>query len=1720
MLARPLHSTPTTSASLALAQTYLDAGRHHKAAENLDVAFILYDQAKVTFRQAADAYQVTPLLSQLKSALANAQTSQTPEEKALRERIAEVYFERAELLEKLGKPAKAQASYKKAQAWGYEETKSATTMPVMSLFTSSAPAVTQTAISAASLSAQQKSALVDYLFEKALLTLSALEVSNKPSLFLVYAHDNFAHGKAEASTSKYLINKLSKIQVNLYSDQTPMGKKYSDSPEALKKDGKLEDILTNQLCLLPTQLRDDVKPVNKVVVCCSEVLGSYLKWPDYDRFYQELRAAYLKDREQPANAEIPEIREVVRKFSQEENYKAEFHHVLTEMAFLQIRAEYLKDHGIIPVSLTQGSYDQCLAKFISATIVRMEDCLRFEAQAQTGREVYSNQSRQGVLFKLIERLLVSSDEAKTFLDKFWDGHGNFIARLKKELPLGHLEFAQLIDGIFDDIRTALHSQLASTVQQQHHQLWVLNADPRTTLEAQYFAALKQDEAFKETQQLYIEPRGKASLDGKAETFDLLSKVKALIKDKHVVLLTGDSGAGKSTLNRVLEKHLWENKKAHDAIPLFISLPSIDKPEHDLIGKALKKRGLSEFQIQKLKQEKQKFVFILDGYDEIRQTRNLYLSNHINQPDGWQGPMITSCRSEYLGWDYQSRFQPNPPRQGEDPSFQEVVIAPFSEKERKQYLEKYVQHNSMGWAVQQYQEALAQPHLKDLASNPFLLRVVLEALPYLENEGKVRTAIQLRIDLYDQFVKQWFERNQRRLSTQNLAETKREIFREWSDDGFTEHGIELVRDLAVHLYTENAGNPVIEYSLRKDKGSWKDTFFGKEEEKQLLREAWPLIRNGNQYRFIHKSLLEYCVARSLFDSFDACLAPKTRPRRGSDASVYSFEDQSVLPSQRRQDLSLAPKHWVGDLGVVGWLTERVQQEPSFKDQLSAIIERSKTDKAVRQTAANAMTVLVRAGIRFNGDDLKGIRIPGADLSHGVFDSVQLQEADLRKAKLHQIWLRQANLSGAQMAGVQFGEWPYLAEESPVYSCVYSPDGKACAVGLRNGRISVYETSDWKKILTLSGHTGSVRSITYSPQGDQLASGSYDKTVRLWDAKTGALLHKLSDHVDWVTGVAYSPQGNQLASGSYDQTIRLWDIKTGKLLRTLSGHIDDVTGVAYSPQGDQLASVGRDNTVRLWVVKTGNCLRTLIGHTDLVWSVVYSPLGDQLASSGRDGTIRLWDAKTGVLHHTLNGHMGGVTSVVYSPQGDQLASGSRDNTVRLWDAKTGVLCHTIKGHIDAVQNVAYSPQGDQLASGSHDRTVRLWDVKTGALLHNLSSHTNVIQSAAYSLQEDQLALGSHDHTVRLWDVKTGDCLSTLRGHKSEVASVAYSPQGDQLASGSYDQTIRLWDIKKGKLLHTLTGHIDEITSVAYSPQGDQLASGSLDNTVRFWDVKAGTPIFALKSRMGGVTSVVYSPQGDQLALGNLDNTVRLWGLEKGDNLRTLSGHKASVWSVAYSPQGDQLASGSYDFTVRLWNVKTGTCLCILDGHTDWVKSVAYSPQGDQLASGGLDGTVQLWDVKAEQNKSVNVIRGFGGAVTSIAWKEKSNSNYLVTCSEDRAVRQWEVKKEGEEHKVILRWSSAHEVLTVTGAVIEGVGGLNGINEQLLRQRGAVGEPFSPPTQERPSKAELSPILEELPSRPELPPRPELSPRLRPDATSTPARWAVGAGPHRYYPYSSGN
>ena len=1146
----------------------------------------------------------------------------------------------------------------------------------------------------------------------------------------------------------------------------------------------------------------------------------------------------------------------------------------------------------------------------------------------------------------------------------------------------------------------------------------------------------------------------------------MEKVKESIEsDRKVFLLLGDSGAGKSTFSRELEFEMWQMYKAKTGrIPLHINLPAIDKPEHDMIAKQLRRNEFTEPQIREMKHHR-KFILICDGYDESQQTHNLYTSNRLNLPGEWDAQMIISCRSEYLGSDYRDRFQPGDRNQQSDsPMYQEAVMTPFSLDQVQDYIHQYVSIHQPLWQEEDYRQALELiPSLKDLVRNPFLMTLSLDVLPRMVDPGQhLSTAHVTRVGLYDHFVEQWIERGKKRLGEKDMTPQARAAFERLSDEGFTPNGIEYLKTLAVAIYKEQGGQPIVEYSSLIDKKSWKTEFFS-QEDNQLLREACPLTRNGNQHRFIHQSLLEYALALAVFDPQDRMNRAGSEvalDRRRSMDSTMSFEFQNTLKdesdaSEQEPDVEspLVWRSFVNEHSLLQFLEERVQQEPLFKQQLFEYLEHSKNDKKWRTAAANAITILVRAGEQFIETDLKGIQIPGADLSYGVFDSVQLQDADLRKVNLRGIWLRQTDLSRSRLTGARFGEIPSLTEDDGVLSCTYSPDGKSFVVGLQNGSISVYTTPNWEKVRTLSGHYEGVWRVVYSPDGNQFASAGQDGTMRLWNVETWECEHVLVGHNGWVIGAAYSPQGDQVASSSGDMTIRLWNVVTGKCLRTLRGHDGAVICVAYSPKGNQAVSCSGDSTIRFWDIETGICSRVLSGHTDRVWCIAFSPQGDQIASASGDTTVRLWDVKEGICQHVLKGHSNAVYRIVYSPKGDQVVSGGYDGSLRVWDPESGTWLTTLVGHSNSVSGVIFSPRGNQLASCSYDKTVRLWSISEKASRPISFGHTKEVCGVKCSPNGDLVVSGSTDGMIRFWDLNTGAHRQTLSSHGDSILSVAFSPEGDCIASGSADNLVRLWEVETGMCLQTLTGHDDMVNNVAYSSQGHQIASASDDNTARIWNVATGECEHVLEGHSEWVLGVAFSPNGDQIATSSKDNTIRIWDAKTGECCQILEGHTGWARDVVYSSQGQQLASAGYDNTVRTWDVETAECRSILIGHSDRVACVAYSSQGHLLASGSWDKTVRLWHV-AGQSRAV--IRNFVDSIACVTWGTSSGADHLIAGCGDGSVLMWQIIEEGDLYRVHLVWNAASSKLCMSGAIIQDVRGLSHLNTQLLKQRGAIGEP----------------------------------------------------------------
>ncbi|KAF8448392.1 hypothetical protein BDZ91DRAFT_114074 [Kalaharituber pfeilii] len=286
-----------------------------------------------------------------------------------------------------------------------------------------------------------------------------------------------------------------------------------------------------------------------------------------------------------------------------------------------------------------------------------------------------------------------------------------------------------------------------------------------------------------------------------ERVDLLQHVQDFIRGgtKQICLIQGSAGSGKSTFNHYLARHLWSeyeraSKQTEAAIPLFISLTSIvsSKPDsEDLIASYFSDRDFTEQDIN-LARRTRRFVFMLDGYDEIeRRDCNFYAKNKLSR---WKAKIIITSRPEYLGSGYHSKFHP-PNRRD---LLQEYWLAPFSTDTIKSYISGFLQAKPTGRPARDYEAYLTQPEIRDMISNPFLLRMIMTVEPSMDHEFLIN-----RVDLYKRFFGHCLAKAQSRLDNIQLTSDQRRIFQRLCDETFSDHAEQFCRDFALELYRHKA-----------------------------------------------------------------------------------------------------------------------------------------------------------------------------------------------------------------------------------------------------------------------------------------------------------------------------------------------------------------------------------------------------------------------------------------------------------------------------------------------------------------------------------------------------------------------------------------------------------------------------------------------------------------------------------------------------------------------------------------------------------------------------------------------------------------------------------------------------------------------------------------------------------------------------------------------------
>ncbi|KAF9916770.1 WD_REPEATS_REGION domain-containing protein [Lobosporangium transversale] len=1086
--------------------------------------------------------------------------------------------------------------------------------------------------------------------------------------------------------------------------------------------------------------------------------------------------------------------------------------------------------------------------------------------------------------------------------------------------------------------------------------------------------------------------------------------KFLSSNKKVMLVQGYPGTGKSMFCRTLERYLWDKyEENHRRVPLFISLPAINNPQVDLVVKHLQEEAFTEAQIRELKKS-HSFILICDGYDESMRANNLYMTNRLNQSGEWRAQMVISCNSDSLGPNYQDCFQPTRHNLRKSQSlFLDVVIAPLCEMHVHEACEQYMEAMGTAWDAEDYSRAFRLiPDYDELKRNPFLLSMSLQVLPQMMGPGQSSTPEIKRISIYDQFIQLWYEK---KLKDVLELEDKRTL-ELLSDGKFAQKGIKYIVSLATAIYRHQGNNAVVEYSPLQHKETWKEAFFGRDNGDQLLLKASPLAHIGNQYRFIHHSLLEYCLVRAIFEPQDARNVGILKDHDDDVYKGYALTGASDAPSL------LIWRGIVNEPSVAQFLAERALLEPIFKEQLLAYVEHSKSNSKWRIAAANAMTILVRAGVSFSGADLRGIQIPGADVRHGNFDSAQLQGADLRKVKMRSCWLREADLSGARMKGVQFGEWMYNLLNSHMIDGAYSPCGKTLAVCTTN-ILCVYDTSTWDQLWTYGGDFYTFN--PYSPDGRYLAFVSARTEIHICEAKSGKHTLSLIGHENEIRFLVYSPDGYQIASVGQDYTtVRVWSTFSGSLLYALENNGMPMAYLEYSPDGHQLASSAPDNVTQLWDLETGQLQLVLESHKSHTGRTVYSLDGREIYSHTDDNTICMWDTKSGQLKRTieleicckgvkfspdrrlialwykydvdvrgtqannliciLSGHIGLIEEVAFQPNGHQLATCAADMTIRLWNIRTGEVNNILYGHMRPINCIRFSPSGHQLATCSDDYTLRVWDARQPPFFHAIPGHECVINCVVSSPDGTRIASGSNDCTIRLWDAQTGVTLQTLNTHMAEVTNVRYSPTGHLLASRDRANILCLWDTTSGQLTHTLRRNKVDDASTISDINDDTDSTGSdaqsIDGDFNDMDSRASDSddlndsVVGMDEESDGMDEESDGMDDDIDEVGSdinetedsTDGTDDSIDDMYDDNMDSYIGVKdRNISDIAFSPTGHQIASGHKNGDVCIWDTQTGQLIRTLKGGTGFASNVAFSPDGQQIASLSGKHKIMVWSTE---------------------------------------------------------------------------------------------------------------------------------------------------------------
>lgn len=452
--------------------------------------------------------------------------------------------------------------------------------------------------------------------------------------------------------------------------------------------------------------------------------------------------------------------------------------------------------------------------------------------------------------------------------------------------------------------------------------------------------------------------------------------------KAQIALLGEYGSGKTTLCKriahdLASRYLQSKNKEGKRLPIIIPLREFPRGQADIevfiVGHLARRCGVKNpnYESFKAMHDAGLLLLIFDGFDEMA----IYVDEDTIYANLFQieqlaaspnSKILLTSRPEYFKTSQEEEEALRPKgliqRRSE---YDRLYLQPLGEEQVKYFLENripYIPDVTEDWSYY-YREIKRIHDLSDLSRRPVLLEMIVKTLPLLIAQGKPVD----RPTLYQTYLETELQRQS--------IEKRRELLIKREDR------LRMMQTLALHFYIDNPPglSADLVQILVHDQLSQKQ----REELEAYTRDFLTcsfLTRQGDNYFFSHRSLVEYLSAKSLLEEVEE-EKPQLFGKRQLTREVFDFLHE-LRPNQ--QTLF----RWVQDTRYRGF-------------------------DSVRYLGSNAITLLNMLGYDFRGVDLAGSILNGADLKNGNFENAIFAQADLSNVDFTNAILAQCKFSEATL-----------------------------------------------------------------------------------------------------------------------------------------------------------------------------------------------------------------------------------------------------------------------------------------------------------------------------------------------------------------------------------------------------------------------------------------------------------------------------------------------------------------------------------------------------------------------------------------------------------------------------------------------------------------------------------------------------------------------------------